>query len=114
MTTNAEQTERLTWLSYELEQRIERFLHGDIDARALADQVASMTSYDEVDNLADPLVMHTFWAAQHMQHRPACWAPTREELEYLLLCLRGEEVFDPEQLDFTYQNTPRQGAQNDC
>ncbi len=108
MTTNAEQTERLTWLSYELEQQIERHLHGDIDARTLAEQVGQMTSFEEVDGLADPLVMHTFWATQHMQHRPACWAPTRDELEYLLLCLRAEEIFDPEQLDFTYQNNAKQ------
>jgi hypothetical protein len=39
-------------------------------------------------------------------HRPACWAPKPDEIEYVLRCLRDEEVFDPEAIEFTFDRTP--------
>jgi hypothetical protein len=101
MTTEASRIERMTWLRVEFEQIFERYLHGSLDARELATAASGLSSQPEVDHLADELLQHSFWAMQHMQHRPACWAPTREEIEYLLLCLRDEESFDPDQVEFT-------------
>jgi len=102
MLTDEKRQERLTWLRVEFEQELERFLHGASDARQLAAQSSILTSRDEMDKLADELLQHTFWAMQHVLHRPACWAPKREEIEYLLLCLRDEETFDPDQIQFSY------------
>jgi hypothetical protein len=102
MTTDEQRSERETWLYYEFAEAFERFLHGDIDAHQLAELSSSLTSYEEVDELGDELLQQCFWAMQHVTHRPACWAPTRQEIEYLLLCVRGEEVFDPERIDFAF------------
>jgi hypothetical protein len=100
------QRERVTWLRYEFEQQLEAFLHGRSDAHHLADTALTLSTWEEVDGLSDELLQHTFWAMQHVTHRPACWAPKREEVEYLLLCLRGEEDFSPDQVDFSYPDKP--------
>jgi hypothetical protein len=42
---------------------------------------------------------------QHILHRPACWAPTPDEVEYVLRCLRDEETFDPDAIEFTFDHT---------
>jgi hypothetical protein len=102
MTTDEQRTERITWLNVEFEEVLERFLHGDIDAQQLAQLASGLSSYEEVDKLGSELLQHSFWAMQHVTHRPACWAPTRQEIEYLLLCIREEEVFDPERIDFAF------------
>lgn len=96
------QRERVTWLRYEFEQQLESFLHGHTDAHVLATTAQNLSNWDEVDGLGDELLQHTYWAMQHVTHRPACWAPKREEVEYLLLCLRGEEDFDPDEVEFSY------------
>lgn len=106
MNIDEKRTERITWLRYEFEQALERHLHGDVNARDLATTATRLTSQEEMDDLLDELLRHTYWAMQHIQHRPACWAPTREELEYLLLCVREEEIFDPEKVEFTYHELP--------
>jgi hypothetical protein len=99
--------ERITWLRYEFEQQLERYLHNTLDAHGLTQATERLTSHREVDELGDELLQHTFWAVQHITYQPACWAPKREELEYLLLCLRAEENFDPDQVAFTYHQYQR-------
>lgn len=105
--SNAQLEERITWLRYEFEQQLERYLHKNIDAQGLTQGTVQLTTHQEVDDLGDELLQHTFWAVQHITYQPACWAPKREELEYLLLCLRAEENFDPDQVDFTYHQYQR-------
>lgn len=100
MMSDSKRDERITWLMVEFEQSIERYLHGNVDARQLAHMSDGMSSADEIETLSDELLQHTYWAMQHASHRPACWAPTRDELEYLLLCLREEEEFAPERVEF--------------
>lgn len=102
MTTDDKLQERLTWLRYEFSAAIEQFLHGEMDASQMAESAAKLSPPDEVENIGDELLRHSHWAMQHVKHRPACWAPTREEIEYLLVCLREEETFDPDQVEFTY------------
>jgi|GEM_PF-6162972 len=92
--------ERITWLRYEFVQLLEQFQNGLTSASQLAQSCTALTTQTEVDTLQDDLLQHSFWAIQHMTHRPACWAPKPEEISYLLRCLRDEEIFDPEQLDF--------------
>lgn len=101
MVTGEMREERIIWLRYEFEQELEHFLHGEANAQKLAEAATQHTSHEEIEGLSDELLQHTFWAMQHVVHRPACWAPKREELEYLLLCLRDEEIFDPEQVEFS-------------
>jgi len=102
MTEAQNKSERRTWLRYEFIQLLEQCQRGACDPRQLAASAAALTNYHEVDELADELLQHTFWASQHLLHRPACWAPTSAELDYLLRCLREEEIFDPSQVEFTY------------
>lgn len=102
MATDAQ--ERITWLRYEFAETLDRYQRGEIDARQLAAAAAQLSSHAEVEKLRDELLQHTFWAMQHVLHRPACWAPTPREVDYLVRCLRDEEIFDPQQVEFTYQS----------
>lgn len=105
MTNNDKQSERTTWLRVELADVIERCERGEIDARQLAARSGEITTQDEVDRLGDELLQHTFWAMQHAYQRPACWAPSAKEMTYLRRCLQDEELFDPDQIDFTVHNS---------
>jgi hypothetical protein len=100
------QAERVTWLRYEVTELIEQYQRRELTARQLAEKSSELTSTEELDNLGDELMQHTFWAMQHVLHRPACWAPKPDEIEYVLRCLRDEEVFDPEAIEFTFDRTP--------
>lgn len=103
MTKNEEmRQERITWLRYEFAEAIERCERGDMDTRQLATKAIELSSQQEIDELRDELLQHTFWAMHHALHRPACWAPTAEEIAYLRRCLRDEDLFDPAQVEFSY------------
>ncbi|HLA42803.1 MAG TPA: hypothetical protein VJZ27_05180 [Aggregatilineales bacterium] len=106
ITDPQQREERVTWLRYEFATAIERYKAREVTARELADISSSLTVTGEVEELGDELLQQVFWAMQHVLHRPACWAPTPQEIEYLLLCLREEEIFDPEQIEFTYRPQP--------
>jgi hypothetical protein len=101
MTTEKMRQERLTWLHYEFAELLERCERSEIDTRQLAELASRLTSQEEVDHLGDELLQHTFWATHHVLHRPACWAPTPQEIAYLRRCLREEDLFDPAQLEFS-------------
>jgi hypothetical protein len=98
-------SERATWLRYEFTELIELYQRHDVTARELAERSSKLTSTEELDELGDELLQHTFWAMQHVLHRPACWAPKPNEIEYVLRCLRDEETFDPEAIEFTFDRT---------
>ena len=98
-------SERATWLRYEFAELIELYQRHDVNARELAERASKLTASEELDGLGDELLQHTFWAMQHVLHRPACWAPKPDEIEYVLRCLRDEETFDPEAIEFTFDRT---------
>lgn len=75
---------------------IESYERGEINSRGLVQLAQQISTPEEVDQMGDELLSHTFWAMRHLVQRPACWAPTPAELRYLLRCLRGEEVFSLE------------------
>ena len=100
-----EQSERATWLRYEFSELIEKYQRHEVNARELAERTSKLTTTEELENLGDELLKHTFWAMQHVLHRPACWAPTPDEIEYVLRCLRDEETFDPDAIEFTFDLT---------
>lgn len=73
---------------------IEEYRQGALNSRGLAKRAEQITSADELDELHDEVLSHTFWAMRHLVHRPACWAAKPEELYYLARCLDGEDDFD--------------------
>lgn len=104
MNTTKVPQERITWLRVEFAEAIERCEQGKMNRRELGEFSNHHTSQTEVDELGDELLRHVFWAMQHFFHQPACWAPSASEMAYLKRCLRDEEMFDPDQLEFTVQH----------
>lgn len=80
-------------------EAITEFEKGAYSSRGLAKRVEQLTSIDEINQIDDPLLAHTFWVARHLVHRPACWAPSIQELEYVYRCLRKEDQFSQEFVD---------------
>lgn len=80
-------------LAKEFVEAIESYDRGEINSRGLVQLAQQISTPEQVDQMGDELLSHTFWAMRHLVHRPACWAPTPAEVRYLLRCLRGEEVF---------------------
>lgn len=74
-------------------EAIDSFEQGAISSRGLAKWVEQSTTQDEMNVINDELLSHTFWVARHLLHRPACWAPSLDELAYLYRCLLGDEQF---------------------
>ncbi len=74
-------------------EAIQDYERGAYSSRGLAKRVEQFTTNTELNTLNDDLLSHTFWVTRHLLHRPACWAPSDEELAYLYRCLRGEEQF---------------------
>lgn len=91
--------ERTTWLRYEVMQVLEDYQRGELDAHAVVEHSTRLVSQSEVDTLGDELLQQSYWTMQHLGHRPACWAPKRGEIDYLISCLRDEDIFDPEQIE---------------
>jgi hypothetical protein len=77
-------------------EAIDDFEKGAYSSRGLARRVEQMTTMEELNQLEDELLSHTFWVARHLLHQPACWAPSKAELLYLYRCLTGEEEFRQE------------------
>ncbi len=75
------------------------FAKGTISSRGLALQIERLTTTDELNEMDDDLLVHAFWVARHLLHRPACWAPGPTELKYVYHCLKGEEEFNQEVAD---------------
>jgi hypothetical protein len=75
---------------------IESYERGEINSRGLAQLAGRLSAPEEIDQVGDELLSHTFWVMRHLVHQPACWAPTPAELKYLLRCLHGETTFNPE------------------
>lgn len=73
---------------------IDQYQNGSINSRGLAKLAEKTTTSTELAHLDDELLSHAFWAMRHLLHQPACWAAKPAELEYLTLCLRGEDDFD--------------------
>lgn len=101
MSSDKNQQERITWLQIEFAEAIERCERSEINLRQLSEAAHQLTTQDEVDELENDLLQHTFWAMTHAQLNPACWAPKSKEIQYLRRCLLEEDVFDPEQVEFT-------------
>ena len=80
-------------------EAIAEFEKGAYSSRGLAKRVEQLTSIDEINQIDDALLAHTFWVARHLIHRPACWAPSIKELEYVYGCLRYEDQFSQELVD---------------
>lgn len=80
-------------------EAIADFEKGAYSSRGLAKRVEQLTSIDEINQINDGLLSHTFWVARHLVHRPACWAPSIQELEYVYQCLRNEDQFSQEFVD---------------
>jgi hypothetical protein len=80
-------------------EAITEFEKGAYSSRGLAKRVEQLTSIDEINQLDDALLAHSFWVARHLIHRPACWAPSIKELEYVYSCLRNEDQFSQEFVD---------------
>lgn len=104
MNTDKMREERITWLRVEFAEAIERCERGEINRRELGELSTHHTSQIEIDTLGDELLRHTFWAMQHFLHQPACWAPSSYEMDYLKRCLRDEDLFDPDEIEFTVQS----------
>lgn len=101
MNTNEMRTERITWLHFEVAEIIERCERGELDKRQLAETISQVVSQEEVDRLDDELLRHAYWATQNYLRLPACWAPTPAEMAYLRRCLRDEDLFEPNQVEFS-------------
>ncbi len=104
MTTDKMRDERITWLRVEFAEAIERCERSAMTRRELGDFSTLHTSQSEIEMLGDELLRYAFWAMQHFCHQPACWAPSTEEMDYLKRCLRDEDLFDPDQIEFTVQS----------
>lgn len=98
MAIDKRREERITWLRYELAEVIECCERGELTTRQLAAAAEKLITQGEIDVLGDELLQHTYWAMKHALHRPACWAPSAEEIAYLRRCLRDEDLFDPAQV----------------
>lgn len=93
--------ERITWLRFEFAEMIERWERREITLRQMGEQANTITTQAEINELGDELLRHAYWAITNAHNRPACWAPNSEEMLYLRRCLREEDVFDPDQVEFT-------------
>ena len=104
MTKSSEQMreERITWLRYEFAEIIERCERREINIQQLAQATLDLVEQDEISDLDDELLQQAYWAMSHATHRPACWAPNSDEIIYLRRCLRGDELFDPAQVEFSF------------
>lgn len=104
MTTDRMREERITWLRVEFAEAIEHCERGDMTRRDLHAHSTQHTTQEEIDALGDELLRYAFWAMQHYLHQPACWAPTAEEMAYLKRCLRDEDLFDTDQVEFSVRH----------
>lgn len=81
-------------IAQEFLSAIAQYQSGAINSRGLALLAEKITTSEQLSLLDDELLNHTFWAMRHLLHQPACWATKPAELDYLMLCLQGEDDFD--------------------
>jgi hypothetical protein len=86
-------------LALSFAELIETFEKGLITSRGLAKSAEDLISAEEINRINDELLSHAFWVMRHVMQRPACWAPSLEEVHYVLRCLRGEDAFSQEIAD---------------